>query len=105
MLVTKEEAMKKWCPMARVAVSESHNELIDNRQFNSLTTTCMADECMMWEWESSQNYIQVCPKCKSIGVSRYQRVCSCYPDGGGNTKMDIIKKEELKGYCGLTKGK
>lgn len=42
MLLTEEEAKKKWCPMAQIIIG--YNENVNS------ASNCIASECMAWRW-------------------------------------------------------
>ena len=52
MKLTKKAAKKKWCPLLRIANSDSEecgfNAAIEDDEFIQLEYTCIADDCMMW---------------------------------------------------------
>lgn len=61
--MTPEEAKEKWCPFARVAVTETHGTPAFNRVTDrdakkpgpSVGSFCIADRCMAWRWGYDQN--------------------------------------------------
>lgn len=47
----EEEAKKKWCPMVRFHVIETSSQTVySNRDEDSLSSRCIASDCMMWRW-------------------------------------------------------
>ena len=72
MLVTEEEAKKKWCPMYRC--STDNGQLSDNAT-HSKGGYCCASDCMSWRWWD-----------KEWGI--------------GNNK-DVLNPNR-RGYCGLS---
>ena len=58
MILTEEEAKKKWCPKYQVsfAACESGSDCQDNRGLFP-GYYCLASDCMMWRWEvTNPNY-------------------------------------------------
>lgn len=83
MFVTKEEALTKWCPMARVSVSTQFgvvsngcNRIIEDGKIKINSSLCIGEKCMM--------FMQVPPK-KSTGRVKY---------------TSLINHDDLY-YCGL----
>lgn len=90
MLMTEEQAMRKWCPMARVVmpvnqtanrVATSLLKMVDDRDRDYFTEQaenckCVASDCAMWRW----------------GGMRYLP---------GTTATDGGMNDEAHGYCGL----
>jgi hypothetical protein len=56
MLVTEEEAKKKWCPMVSFHVGFKSN-VFDNKPGGSPAHNgscfCIASDCMKWRWRES----------------------------------------------------
>lgn len=52
MLLTEEEAKKRWCPFARAIRSASHAMAAVNRDGPrpDPRALCLASECMAWNW-------------------------------------------------------
>lgn len=50
MMLTEDEARKKWCPMARY-VADSNDPNTANRWVRISTCCCIASDCMAWRWE------------------------------------------------------
>lgn len=54
--MTEEEAMDRWCPMARVLPASTNNgganRLEDADQVELVGSKCIASRCMMWRWNS-----------------------------------------------------
>jgi len=54
-ILTEEEAKKKWCP--RYQVTQLFNDLESNRGGFGNSPLCLASDCMMWRWEvTNPNY-------------------------------------------------
>lgn len=58
MIVTEEEAAKRWCPMVRTVAVGTGQMVSGNRVFrnkeerhdNPPVSRCIGSECMMWRW-------------------------------------------------------
>lgn len=49
MILTEEEAQKRWCPFSRMMLGDNGAYNRDWRDINS--TNCIASQCMAWRWE------------------------------------------------------
>ena len=54
MICTKEEADKKWCPMAQMVYIASYGALTNRDDFGA-TTVCLGPNCMAWAWITPDN--------------------------------------------------
>lgn len=54
MLVTEEEAKKRWCPMARVNAGPGFNR--NSVGEPSRSALCIASECMAWRKDQNSEY-------------------------------------------------
>lgn len=46
MIVTKEQALKLWCPMVRFNMQGAAVNITDGARYDA--TRCQASDCMMW---------------------------------------------------------
>jgi len=84
MILTEEQAKKKWCPFAMVP---EHNEQSDpsrNRWASGdqlKTANCIASMCMAWRWEMTPNEASSATNAKQIKI---QGTGYCGLAGKGN---------------------
>lgn len=80
-MYTPAEAMKLWCPMVRVAVSQKAGGPCSVNDPTALVqATCIADLCAMWRWEHTT---------KSVPTMT---------EGARTFEQKVVKTH---GYCGL----
>lgn len=75
--MTKNEANKKWCPMARVVeLSEDSLHGPFNRYHSAVNddsqARCLADGCAMWVWDYRHNGDAISP---AVPEDRWQGRC------------------------------
>lgn len=89
MILSINDAKKKWCPFFRVAIFQSSNGMghsvagyAPNRQdydeYSPLKgSNCIANECMAWKWYSTAETREFGPKKERMGF------CGLMQDGNG----------------------
>lgn len=57
MLLTEDEARKKWCPFVR-ALNSSMPAAYNRRNNDTAGSLCIASACMAWHWYDPDNPTQ-----------------------------------------------
>jgi len=85
MLVTEQEAQKRWCPMGRQptmvptgANANMWTHVAANRQPNGDVPSCLGSLCMAWRWHDEKTY-------REIDV----------------TTNEVLDEQPRRGFCGL----
>ena len=87
MILTEEEAKKKWCPFTRNGNEAGCNRAgtITSRPFDA----CIASECMAWRWTHMRHFAEPA------------NTSDLYPDNKGYLARKNGDDMERIGYCGL----
>ena len=99
MLLTEEEAIKKWCPQAQdESEGGSYNrfEKAESPTF-PIACTCIASKCMWWRWENNLIPRVTASKDNPPQDEGWKMVLL------GNNDIEWIKylPETRRGYCGI----
>ena len=104
--MTEEEAKTKWCPMARVDLSDGQeskdgypvtfamagvNRLDGNLPIKG--SLCLASGCMMWRWNEQVAKLKYPQDAKDTAGRWDQSIIKTYPNE--------YELAERTGYCGL----
>lgn len=81
MLVTPEEAQKRWCPFGRqpTVVAGAAFAVAANRQPNGDVPSCLGPLCMAWRWQGAKQ------------VRELDMVTG-----------EVVDEQPRRGYCGLS---
>lgn len=119
MLLTEEEAKKRWCPMARVSIGgklpssmnrlqtigkDSDGETVTEGKLRlPVGARCIASECMAWRWREDrlQNVEQ--EAAEKLVAEGWQAVAfRLVGPRGLHTKVCTLTRKTDHGYCGLS---